>query len=245
MHAWRGWVDTVPDEVMSVGRFMQFPPIPDIPEPLRGRSFAIVEAAYIGNETDGAELIEPLRALGPQLDTFATIPVETLDKLHMDPEHPVPGAGDGMMLTDITTTAIDALAETLGGGSSLLSVEIRHLGGELANARAENGAFASVDAAFVMFAVGMAMTPEMGEAVESEVEQVKSALASWAAPRMYMNFADKPRTGKSLFGDAHERLREVKAAYDADNLFRGNHPIYAAPTRTRKRTRGPRKVLVD
>ena len=42
LRAWRRWVDTVPDEVTSVGRFLQFPPIPAIPEPVRGRSFVVV-----------------------------------------------------------------------------------------------------------------------------------------------------------------------------------------------------------
>jgi FAD/FMN-containing dehydrogenase len=37
LNAWREWVDTVPDEVTSIGRLLQVPPLPDIPEPLRGR----------------------------------------------------------------------------------------------------------------------------------------------------------------------------------------------------------------
>ena len=43
----------VPDEVTSVGRLLQFPPLPQIPEPLRGKSFALVEAAFLGAEADG------------------------------------------------------------------------------------------------------------------------------------------------------------------------------------------------
>ena len=38
LHAWREWADTVPDEVTSLGRILQVPPLPDVPEPLRGRS---------------------------------------------------------------------------------------------------------------------------------------------------------------------------------------------------------------
>jgi len=43
--AWREWVRTVPDTVTSVGRMLQIPPLPQIPEPLRGRSFVVVEVA--------------------------------------------------------------------------------------------------------------------------------------------------------------------------------------------------------
>ena len=41
----------MPDEVTSVGRIMQFPPFPDVPEPLRGNAFALVEATVIGDPT--------------------------------------------------------------------------------------------------------------------------------------------------------------------------------------------------
>ena len=50
LHAWRNWLEDVPDEVTSVGRFLQFPPIPDIPEPLRGGSFVVVEATSLLDE---------------------------------------------------------------------------------------------------------------------------------------------------------------------------------------------------
>jgi FAD/FMN-containing dehydrogenase len=40
LNAWREWTATVPDEMTSVGRILQLPPLPDVPEPLRGRSFA-------------------------------------------------------------------------------------------------------------------------------------------------------------------------------------------------------------
>ena len=44
LKAWREWVEDTPREVTSVGRLMSFPPIPMVPEPLRGQSFVLVEA---------------------------------------------------------------------------------------------------------------------------------------------------------------------------------------------------------
>jgi hypothetical protein len=63
------WTDTVPDEITSIGRILRLPPLPEIPEILRGRALAVVEAAYLGDASAGAELIRPLRALGPDADT--------------------------------------------------------------------------------------------------------------------------------------------------------------------------------
>ena len=231
LKAWREWVDATPNEVTSVGRLMSFPPIPQIPEPLRGTSFVLVEATYIGDEADGAALIQPLRELGPAMDTFATIPVEELRHLHMDPPEPVPGAGDGMNLADLTPEAIDALVEVQGAGSGspLLSVEIRQLGGVLAEPSPEHGAVGTFDAAFAMFGVGMALDAEMKEAVEAYAAKVKATLAPWAADRGYFNFADRPQDGEGLYpSETYRRLAEIRADVDPDELFRATHPIRPA-----------------
>jgi FAD/FMN-containing dehydrogenase len=238
LRAWRRWVDTVPDEVTSVGRFLQFPPIPDIPEPLRGGSFAVVEAVSLLGKDATDELLRPLRALGPQMDTFATMPVQELKRLHMDPEHPVPGHGDGMLLSDFDDAAIDALVATAGAGSGspLLSVEVRHAGGALGHEAAGAGAVGSLQGQFLMFAVGMTPTPELGAAVRHHVELVQNALAPLDSGRMYLNFAEKRERGERLFGElTYRRLQTVKAAVDPDDVFRSNHPVrLPAPAEARQ-----------
>jgi FAD/FMN-containing dehydrogenase len=59
LDAWREWTDTVPDEVTSLGRILRFPPL----DLLRGRDFALVEAACPGGAAAGAEIIRPLASL--------------------------------------------------------------------------------------------------------------------------------------------------------------------------------------
>ena len=237
LRAWRRWVDTVPDEVTSVGRFLQFPPVPALPEHLRGQSFAVIEAVSLLGQDASDELLRPLRELGPQLDTFATIPAHSLDRLHMDPEHPVPGAGDGMVLSDLNDAAIDALVQTAGAGSHspLLSVELRHAGGALARKVPGGGAVSSVNGRFLLFAVGMAPTHDAGTAVKAQVELVQNALAPWDAGRAYSNFATKRERGERLFGDlTYRRLQTVKATVDPDDVFRSNHPVRLPATEVRQ-----------
>lgn len=229
--AWREWVDTTPDEVTSVGRLLQFPPIPEVPEPMRGQSYAIVEAAFIGAEEDGAALIQPLRELGPVMDTFATIPVEELRHLHMDPPGPVPAAGDGMNLEDVTPETLKALAAAAGtgSGSTLVTVELRQLGGALAVESADHGAVGTLDAAFAMFAAGMAVDGGAADRTEREVAAVKAALAPWASARGSFNFADTPADGAGFYPpETYRGLQWVKAAYDPDEVFRATHPIRPA-----------------
>ena len=43
LRAWREWTLAVPDEVTSEGRLLRLPPLPELPEPLRGRAFVMVD----------------------------------------------------------------------------------------------------------------------------------------------------------------------------------------------------------
>jgi hypothetical protein len=165
-----------------------------------------------------------LRELGPALDTFAAVPPTALPHLHMDPPKPVPGIGDGMFLDDLPAEAVDAFVAT--GVPPLLSIEVRQLGGALAEPSPEHGAVGSIDTGYVMFAVGMAMTPQMGAAVGEAVDRAKAALAPWESERTYFNFSERPVDPARLYtAVTYRRLRRVRAAYDPGELFLANHPI--------------------
>jgi FAD binding domain/Berberine and berberine like len=237
LRAWRRWIEGVPDEVTSVGRFLQFPPSLEIPEPLRGGSFVVIEATSLLDADETGELLAPLRELGPAIDTFATIPVEQLRFLHMAPERPTAGVGDGMLLSDFPEDAIDAMVASAGAGSgsTLASVEIRQLGGELARSQPGNGALARVHARFAMFAAGMTPTPELEAVTRGQVEAVHVALAPWDSGRDYLNFTERRERGERLFGAAtFRRLQEVKAKVDPEDVFRSNHPVRLPASRLRE-----------
>ena len=233
LNAYREWSRTVPDELTSVGRLLQFPPLPQIPEPFRGKSLVVVECAYIGSETDGAELLRPLRQLAPTyLDTVQTMTPSGLPALHMDPPEPVPGIGDGMLLTELTAETIEAVLAVAGPGtgSPLLSVEFRQLGGALARTGAGHGALEKLDAAFASYGVGIAMSPEMADAIVASLDGLRQALDPWLAGR-FMNFTDRPTDAVDAFPAAtYQRLAEIKAAVDPNDLFRPTRRIRAVPT---------------
>jgi FAD/FMN-containing dehydrogenase len=229
LHAWTELTRSdPPDELTTIGRFLNLPPIPEIPEPVRGKSFVVVEAVHAGDQATADELLAPLRALGPVNDTIRTMPVAALLDLHLEPEQPVPAVGDGLTLAELPLAAVDTLVETAGAEAAfpLLSVEVRHLEGELARDRPGNGALSSVGAWYLMYAVSMTPTLELQGVVRAQVGRVKEAMAPWAAQHMYFNFAET-RTPLNTLWDAPalERLRAVKATVDPDNLFRANHSI--------------------
>jgi FAD/FMN-containing dehydrogenase len=228
LHAWRAWTSTVPDEITSLGRILRLPPLPEVPERLRGRAFALVEAAYLGDAAAGAELIRPLRQLGPELDTFAMIAAPALQQLHMDPDQPVPAQGDGAFLADFPAAAIDALITVAGpdADTALASIEVRHFGGALARSAPDGGAQDKIDAKYGMFAAGFTPTPELAAAVRGHAQAVKDALAAWHASYDYYNFEETPAAASAVLPPAsYHRLQKIKASYDPGQAIISAHPV--------------------
>ena len=231
LHAWRAWTGRVPDEVSSQGRLVRLPPAPQLPEPLRGRAFVKVEAAYLGDAGTGAELTQPLRRLGPELDTFATISPPALGQLHMDPDQPVPFQGAGPFLSDFPAAAIDALVGLAGPDADTLlaSVEVGHLGGALARPARGGGAQPSIDANYLVVPVGGAPTPDLAAAVHAQARAVKDALDPWYAGYDYYNFEETPAAASAVLPPAsYRRLQKIKAAYDPDQVIVSAHPVQPA-----------------
>jgi hypothetical protein len=233
VHAFREWSPSAPRAITTSLRFLHLPPFPEVPEPLRDRPVIVVDGAYLGSEADGAELLRPLRDLAAPLvmDTWATIPAPGLVRLHGDPEQPVPAIGDGFQLRELTPEAADAFVEVggSGSGSPLLALELRQLGGALAEAPDGAGALAALPDAFTLFGVGIAMGDGRAEAIGGHLERVKQTMAPWRGG-IYLNFAEHPgRDVADAFDDGtYARLRDVKARYDRGNLFRSNHPVEPA-----------------
>jgi hypothetical protein len=130
-----------------------------------------------------------------------------------------------MALVEFDVDAIDALV-CATVGSPLLSVEVRQLGGAIGRTRADHGSVASLEAPFLLYAVGIAPTPEAARAVERTVAGLRSALAGWESSQTYLNFAETKRDGKNLWSEtSYRRLRRIKAAVDPHNRIRSNHEL--------------------
>jgi hypothetical protein len=226
--AYAEWVRTVPDSVTTCIRLLRVPPLPELPEPLRGNAFVMIDGAIDAAATEAEQLLAPLRDLGPMMDSWATMPTAELDQIHLDPPAPVPGVGDGLSLTDLSLQVIDVLLGLAGPGvdSTLLAVDLRHLGGALGRPDPRGGAVDRLEGAFTLFAVGIAPTAEARAAVGAEVNALIHALRPYAAAHDYLNFrelavpADRVYPAREL-----ERMRAVRSGTDPLGLLAAAHSI--------------------
>jgi hypothetical protein len=65
--------------------------------------------------------------------------------------------------------------------------------------------------------------------VRESVDVLHRALTPWSSGGSYLNFAERPKAGAALFGEAtYRRLQSVKAEYDPADVIRGDHSVPAA-----------------
>jgi FAD/FMN-containing dehydrogenase len=227
LHTWNELLPSLPEEITSVARFLSLPPLEEVPEPLRGRSFVIVEAAFLGDEADGRALLAPVRELGPEIDTFGMVPPAALSHLHMDPEDPMPFQSGSRLLDALPAAGIDAFVEAVGPGSgtALLGAELRHMGGALGRREPGHGARADLAGELSMFSGGLVMSPDAATAIDASHQRLHGAMAPWFAG-LYANFVEEPADTADFFdGATFDRLREIRTAVDPDGLFVANHQI--------------------
>jgi hypothetical protein len=201
-----------------------------VPEPLRGTPLLTIDgAAIVGSQEEGEEVFAPLREIGDTImDTLQWMPTAELSHIHMDPENPVPGVGDGMVLGELSDEAIDAWVATVGPGSDspLLLSEIRHLGGALGRPAENGGALSHLDAPFVMYSVGIGMPPERKPVLHGYLEKLHKAMEPWGADGGYYNFIEAACDVDAILPpDVCDRLAEVKRKWDPDGRIVANHQV--------------------
>ena len=79
---------------------------------------------------------------------------------------------DVLLAGHLTAVAADTL---------LFSVKVGHLGGALARPAPGGGAQPSIDANYLLTAIGAAPTPDLAAAAHAQAQTVKDALAPWHA----------------------------------------------------------------
>ncbi|GAA5017353.1 FAD-binding oxidoreductase [Terrabacter aeriphilus] len=228
LRRWADWAPGAPDAVTTSFRFLDVPPLPTVPEPIRGRSLVVIDGAVLGCDAEARSILGLLRGLGPEIDTFGRMPARALPRLHLDPEGPTPAVSDSTLVGELGDAAIDTLLEQVGPGStsSLLAAELRQLGGALGRTPEEHGALARIDAAYAVFAVAVAATPELAAQGQLDAERLTASLRPWSTGRSYLNFAENDVDVSTGYdASVWRQLKGIRSALDPDDRFLANHRV--------------------
>jgi FAD/FMN-containing dehydrogenase len=228
----RDSIATAPDELALAGIYVTGPPEPFVPTELQGTLCCGIAALWAGERMeDGEPHVEPFRRLGPAVDLVGPIPYVQFQSMIDDP----PGMRNywtADYLGDLPDAAIDAYienSETMPVGTACQSI-LFPWGGAVARASAADTPMAKRDAAWVAHPFAVWDDASRDEEHIAWARRISGALKPFATGGVYLNFigdegGDRVR---AAFGGAYDRLAEVKAAFDPDNVFRGNQNIVPA-----------------
>jgi FAD/FMN-containing dehydrogenase len=168
-----------------------------------GRRVLALRAMFAGDAADAERHLAPLRAVaGPAL----------IDGLRPTTFAAAEMGGTAPRLLELVDEFPDAVIDALVAADEA-TVEVRHWGGAMARPAADAGP------------VGHRDVP-LSVIVDAELPAVAAALAPHATGGSFLNFLRDPARTATAFTPANYRdLREVKATYDPDNVFRVNHNI--------------------
>jgi len=234
LRAYRSWSANLDEQANTSIALLRLPPVPDIPEPLRGRFVVHLRVVYLGEAQTGEQLVAPMRAVAPALmDLVGEMPYTAIDSVHQDPDHPVPAHERSAMLSRLDDDVIDQLLALAGPGVQcpVMLVEIRQLGGALSRQPAVANAVDNRDAAYVIEAIGVLMGPA-AEIAPAATDALASSFAQFsprAGGATFVNFHGRPGDAadraRPWTPQTYARLRDLKARYDPKNLLRFGHAI--------------------
>jgi FAD/FMN-containing dehydrogenase len=226
LRAWARWSATAPESATTSLRFLRFPPIPELPPFLSGRRLVVIDGAILDDDDRAAEILAPLRALGPEIDTFGRIPATGVLGIHMDPPAPTPGVSDHVLLADLPEEAIRALLAAAGPDvdTPLMVAELRQLGGALA--RPIDAALPLLQGRFALFTLAAVPVPALFDQAMTAAKDAAAALRPWSSGVVYPNFTER-RSEASAFFDAETRgrLARLRAEWDPTGLWLAAHDI--------------------
>lgn len=222
----------IPDELTTIGVMRIMPPVPSVPEELRGVRVAGTGVCYVGDIDEGQRILQPLRDFGePVVDSIA--PTRFVDhQAVLDP-----GAPAGLSYYDksenlpaLTPDLVETLVAHGGRVSSPYAVVLLfQLGGQISRVGEDATAYTGRDAAYSLV---MSAGWDEPEETAQQVEWVRSfwkAMQPYSPGGGYINFMAHDEGGdrvRAIYGEAkYRRLVNLKNRYDPQNLFRFNQNI--------------------
>jgi FAD/FMN-containing dehydrogenase len=225
----REYMDTAPDEAsLSFGFVTATEDEPSFPPELAGQPVVVVGATHSGAPEDAGEVLRPLRDAGPLFDTFEVRPY--LEVQALADEEMAWGKRfymKGGFLAALSEGFVDLGLEqaTVAPGDECW-IGLWAQGGAIARVADDAMAFTGREAPFWLGIEAAWDDPSLDEAHRTWGRVTMDSLKPFTAAGHYVNDFAEPGDVRAIYGAGkHERLVELKRAYDPDNVFRLNQNI--------------------
>lgn len=220
--------EQAPEELSTIAMVMSAPPLPFIPAELHGKLVLMGMMAYAGAPERANQVLAPFRALAtPIADLVGPAPYSSM-YIPEDPTMRPSVTVRSSFMERIGMYDAQRILETLDRSDAPMKMaQIRVLGGAMARVAPEATAFAHRKSRIMTAFLAM-YAPFDDQAKHDRWAADGIAALRQGDAGCYVNFLglESPERIRAAYpGGTWERLRQVKAKYDPENLFRLNQNI--------------------
>jgi hypothetical protein len=231
--AYREWLPTAPRNVTGFFNFHTVPPGPPFPEEIHLRKVCGIVWCIEGTEEEAAAAMAPMLSVAePVMHGVQPMAIKDLNSAFDG----LYGPGDqwywrGDFVREIPDEAIERNEEwndrmpSWKCGSHIYPID-----GAAHDVAPEDTAFAFRDATWSQVFIGVDPDPALAQTLKDWTIGYWEALHPFSAGGAYVNFMMEEGQARvqATYGPNYERLSQVKATYDPDNVFRVNQNILPA-----------------
>jgi FAD/FMN-containing dehydrogenase len=236
LHLYREFIAGAPNELAVYANLRTAPALDWVPAELQGTDVLVLIPCYSGDLDAGEAVLEPLRrGIQPAADLVRR--KTYLAHQSMFDSGVPPGWGyywKSHYLPPLTHGAIDVMVEFGWQMSSPTSFSLLfHLGGAIGEPSNDASAASGRDA---VHALNVNASWAMGGPEHPDIawsREYAAAMEEHATGGVYVNFLHNDEGEsrvRAAYGDRYDRLAQIKARFDPDNVFRANQNIKPAGT---------------
>src|SRR4051812_5669558 len=230
LKAYRDFLPAAPEDLDAFFAFLVVPPAPPFPPELQMKKVCGIVVCYTGDPAAYDDIIAPMRALGPLMDGVMEMPFAAaqgaFDALY-------PAKVDNwywraLFIRDLPDEAIVAHAEQGPKMPTWKStMHLYPIDGAVRRVGKDETAFAYRDCTWAMVVIGVDEDSSKKDELRQFCVDYYDAIKPYSAGAGYVNMimAEGQDLVEATYADNYARLRQVKAAYDPDNLFHINQNI--------------------
>jgi FAD/FMN-containing dehydrogenase len=233
MRFWRDLILSNPKELNGWFGFHTVPPADMFPQEHHLKKMAVVVWCYTGDQKKAEEVFKPIREIAPAaMDFTGPIPLPALQSMFDGLYSPgLQWYWNADFVTDLSDEMIDLHVQYAKQLPTVHStMHLYPINGAAQRVDQKDTAWSYRDANFVQVIVGVDPDPANNERMIAWSKEYWRTLHPFSAGGGYVNMMmdEGQERVKAAYRDNYERLAQVKAKYDPQNLFRLNQNIKPA-----------------